>query len=141
MVSEVLSGFSVTAEDINDLMSDHVLDRLAGGLEILPGIEMIRMLREVLADHGSHCKTDIGVNVDLADSTAGRLAELFFRNADCAGHIAAVLVDFRDELLRNGRRTMEHDREAGQLLGALFEHVEPELGLGAGLELVGAVII
>ena len=34
---------------------------------------------------------------------------------------------------------MQHDRETGQLFGALFEHVEPELGFGAGLELVCTV--
>ena len=34
---------------------------------------------------------------------------------------------------------MEHDREAGQLLGAFFQYIEPELGLCAGLEFICAV--
>lgn len=133
------SGFAVAAEHVNDLMGNHVLDGLTGGLEVLTGIEVIRMLRKVLTDDSSHSQTDVGVNVDLADSAAGGLTELLFRNADSTGHVSAVLVDLGNEFLRHGRRTVEHDREAGQLLGALFEHVEPELGLGAGLELVGAV--
>ncbi len=76
------SGFAVAAEHVNDLMSDHVLDGLTGGLEVLTGIEVIRMLRKVLTDDSSHCQTDVGVNIDLADSAAGGLTELLFRNAD-----------------------------------------------------------
>ena len=138
-LSEKGLSFAVAAKYINDLMGDHILDRLTGGLEVLPGIKMIRMFRKVLTDNRGHGQTDIGVDVDLADSAAGCLTELLFRNADSTGHVSAVLVDLGNEFLRHGRRTVEHDREAGQLLGALFEHVEPELGLGAGLELVGAV--
>ena len=115
------------------------MNSLTGGLQILAGIEVVRMLREVLTDDSGHRKADIGVDVDLADSAAGSLAELILRDADGAGHISAVLVDLRNEFLRNGGRTVQNDREAGQLLGAIFEHVKPELGLGAGLELVSAV--
>ena len=57
-------------------MSNHVLNCLTGRLEILAGIEMIRMLRKVLTDHSGHCQTDIGVNIDLADRAAGSLTEL-----------------------------------------------------------------
>ena len=112
---------------------------LTGGFEVLPGIKVIRMLGEVLADNRGHCQTDIGVNVDFANCTAGCLTELFFRNADGTGHVAAVLVDDLHEFLRNRGRTMQYDRESGQLLGTFFEHIEPELGFGAGFELVGAV--
>ena len=132
-------SFAVAAEDIDDLVSDHVLDSLTGGLEVLPGIEMIRMLREILADDSGHRQTNVRVNVDLADSAGSSLTELLLRDTDGAGHVAAVLIDLGNELLRDGGRTVQHDRETGQLFGALFEHVEPELGLGAGLELVCAV--
>ena len=107
-------------------MRNHVLDSLTSGLEVLAGIEVIGMLSKVLADGRGHCQTDIGVDIDLADSQLGRLAELILRDADGVGHVAAVLVDHLDELLRNGGRTVQNDREAGQTLDALFEYVEAE---------------
>ena len=112
---------------------------LAGRLQILTGVEMIRMLRKVFTDHGGHGKADIGVDIDLADGAAGSLAKLLFRNADGTGHISAVLVDDAYEFLRNRGGTVQHDRETGQLLGAFFQHVKPELRFCAGLEFVGAV--
>ena len=46
---------------------------------------------------------------------------------------------FVDELLRHGGRAVQHDREAGQAAGDLLQHVEAQLGLRAGLELIRAV--
>ena len=49
----------------------------------------------------------------------GQKPQLLFRNANCVGHIAAELVDFLHELLRDRRSAVQDDREAGQALGAL----------------------
>ena len=95
------SGFSVAAEYVDDLVGDHILDCLTGGFEILPGIEVIRMFRKVLADRSGHGKANVRVDIDLADSAARSLAELFFRNTNGTGHIAAVFIDFSNEFLRN----------------------------------------
>ena len=86
-------GLAVAAEDVDDLVSDHFLDGGAGGLQVLAGIEVGRMLGKVLADGGGHGQTQVGVDVDLADGAAGGLTELILGHADGAGHIAAVLVD------------------------------------------------
>ena len=66
-----LSDLVIGTENVNDLMSNHILNSLTSGLEILSGIEVIGMLYEVLTDVSSHCKTDIGVDIDL---TNGKLA-------------------------------------------------------------------
>ena len=75
---------------MNDLMRDHVFHSLAGGLEILTGIKVIGMLGKVLADVGGHGKTDVGVDVDLADSQLCGLAELILGDADGVGHVLMV---------------------------------------------------
>ena len=95
------SGFTVAAKHVDDLVSHHVMHSLTGGLQILPGIEMIRMLSEILADDSGHCKTDIRVDVDLANCAACSLTELLLGDADCAGHVPAVFVDDFYEFLRN----------------------------------------
>ena len=53
----VLSGFSVGAEYIHDLVSVHLLHLLTCGLEILTGIEVAGILCEMPADSAGHCKT------------------------------------------------------------------------------------
>ena len=111
----------------------------AGGLEIGAGIEALGVLVKVLADGGSHCKAQVGIDVDLADGHGSGLAQHLFGDADGVGHLAAVLVDDADELLRHGGSAVQHDGEAGQTLRDLLENVEAELGLRAGLELVRAV--
>ena len=107
-------------------MSNHILNSLTSRLEILTRIEVIRVLCEVLTDVTCHSKTDIGVDVDLADCEGSCLTELLFRNTNCIRHVTAILVNHLYEFLRNGRRTMENDREARELLHALFENVKTE---------------
>ena len=75
----------------------------------------------------------------LQTALRGGLTELILGHADGAGHVAAVLVDLIDKLLGYGGGAVQDYREAGQVLFNGLEHVEAELRLGAGLELVGAV--
>ena len=75
------SGLAVGAQNVDDLVSDHVLDSLAGGLQVLPGIEVIGMLGEVLADVAGHGQTDVGVDVDLAHGQLGSLTQLLLGDA------------------------------------------------------------
>ena len=93
----------------------------------------------MLANCRSHGKTQIGVNIDLANGHGGSLAQLILRHTDGAGHIAAVLVNFLHKLLRNRGRTVQHNGETRQALGDLLQHVKAQLRLGAGLELVCTV--
>ena len=134
---------------MNDLVSDHVLDSLTGGLQVLARIEVIGMLVEVLTDVAGHCQTDIGVDIDLADSQLSSLTQLILGDADGIGHVAAVGIDHLHEFLGNGRGAVQNDGEAGQTLDALLQNVETQGGRnqnavgipGAlrGLELVSAV--
>ena len=132
-----------------DLVRDHVFHSLAGRLEILARVKVIGVLGEILADIACHGKTDIRVDVDLADSQLGSLPELIFRDANGVGHISAVIVDHLDKLLRDGGRAVEHDREARETLDALMQHVEAQrrrnknavsiAGALGSLEFIGAV--
>ena len=69
-------------------------------------------------------QTGVGVDVDLANSALCSLAELLLGNTNSVGQLASVLVDDVDILLRNRRRSVEHDGEAGELLLDLFQDVE-----------------
>ena len=130
-------------------MADELLDVGACGLEILARVELVGMLVEELTDGAGHGQTQVGVDVDLADGELGSLTQLILGHADGVGHLAAVLVDHLDVLLRDGGGAVQHDREAGQTLGDFLQHVEAEgrrdqdalliAGALLGLELVCAV--
>ena len=80
-------------------LKDHLTQRLAGVGQVLAGIEVIRMLDQVLADHGGEGDAQVAVDVDLADGHGSSLAQLFFGNANGVGHFAAVFVDDLHEIL------------------------------------------
>ena len=119
-------SLAIAAQNVNDLMSYHVLNSLTSRLQVLARIEMIRMLSHVLTDRSSHSQTDVRVNVDLAYSQLSSLTQLIFRNTDSIRHVAAVGVDDLYEFLRNRGGTMQNDREARQTLDALFQNVETQ---------------
>ena len=48
-------------------MANHSADSVTSGGEVLTGIEVIGMLGEVLTNAGGHSKTQVGVDVDLAN--------------------------------------------------------------------------
>ena len=141
---------TVRAKHLNNLVDVHLLHVLASRLEILTGIEVVRMLSEVLTDGSSHCQTRVRVDVDLADSALGSLAELLLGDTDGVGESTTILVDGGYLVLRYRRRTVEHDGESGELLLDFGEDVEcegrrnEESGLGilgalCGSELVSTV--
>ena len=100
---------------------------------------MIGMIVQMLADGAGHAQTQIGVDVDLTDGHLGSLTQHFLGDADGIGHGTAVLVDHLDKLLRHGRAAVKDDGEIGQALAHFFQNVKPQLGLGAGLELISTV--
>ena len=126
---------SVTAENIDYLMCDHILNCLTCRLEVLTRIKMIGMSVQVAADGCGHCKAQVGVDVYLAYCHGCSLAELILRNTDSAGHVAAVFVDLLYKLLRYGGCAVQNYREAGQAALYILKNVKAELGLRAGLEL------
>ena len=97
-------------------MDDHILDSLASLAQILSGVESGWIVHERAADGGGHGKSDIGVDIDLADGKLCRAAKLCLGNTDSVGHFAAESVDLADEFLRHGGRTVKNYRELGQTL-------------------------
>ena len=85
---------------------------------------MIRMLCKILTDITCHCKTDIGVDIDLTYSKLCCMTKLLFRNTYSIGHVSAVLVNHLNKFLRNRRRTMKNDGETRKSLDALLKNVE-----------------
>ena len=109
-------------------MFDALGDKISSRSEVLSGVEVSRVFREVLSDSGGESKTEIGVDVDLADSHRSGFAEHILGNALSAGHRAAVLVDHFDVLGDNRGSAVQNDREAGQtLLNSFVEQLALDL--------------
>ena len=84
------------------------------------------MLLHKLTDGARHGQAQVGVNVDLADGQLCGLPQLILRYADGVGHFAAMLVNHLDILLRDRRRTVQHNGEAGKALGYLLQNVKAQ---------------
>ena len=101
-VSKTVSGLTVAAKNVFDLVCYHILYCGSCRLKILPGVEMLGMFIEVFADRRCHCESKIRVYIYFADSHGGSLAQLILGNSDGAGHVAAVFIYHLDKFLRNG---------------------------------------
>ena len=88
-------------ENIDDLVHVELFELVAGGAEILAGVEFGGLGGEHFAHFCRHSQSAVGVDVDFADCGFRRLAELLFRNADCGFELSAVLVYHVNILLRN----------------------------------------
>ena len=71
------SGLAVTAQDVDNLVLDDLLDIGTAVAHILAGIKVIGVSVKVLPDPRGHAQTQIGVNVDLTHRQPGGLTELF----------------------------------------------------------------
>ena len=101
-----------------------LLHVVASRTEVLAWVEFSWLLSEYLADSCGHCKTAVGVDVDFANCALCCLAELLLWNTDCIGKLATELVDGVNLVLRNLRRTVKNDWEAGKLSHYSVENVE-----------------
>jgi len=110
-----LNCFSVervtgAAEHVLDLVPDEVFDALTGRAHVLARIEFLRVFGEHLADAGGHGHAEVGVDVDLGATHAAGHFDVGFRHALRVGHLAAVLVDLGDEILRHAGGSVQHER-------------------------------
>ena len=117
---------AVAAENVNELMTNELFDVGSCGFEIFSRVELFGMFGEEFTNGAGKSETEVGVDIYLADCAACRFAELFFGNADCVGHLAAVFVYHLYIVLRNGGRAVENDREAGEAFFTFVENVETE---------------
>ena len=135
----LVEGVASRAKDFLVLAFIHFGELVPGLAEVLAWVEEVWVLSEHPPDGAGHDDTAIRVDVDLADGALGGLSELGLWDTDGIWHVTAVLVDHLDVVLWDGGGTVENDWEAWELLLDLVEDVKPDLGLGAGWELVSAV--
>ena len=107
-------------------MNNELSDLVTRNGEVGAGVEYLGLIVHYAANSGSHCKTDVGVDVDLAYRKLCSLTELLLRNTDRVRKLSADRVDLADVFLRNGGCTVKNDRESGQPLCNLFENVKAE---------------
>ena len=85
------------------LTLDHRDDGFTARSQIFTGVKFSRVGGEDFTDLGGQSQTQVGVDVDFADTIlADSHGDLVFRNTLGVGHVAAVLVDQVDEFLGNG---------------------------------------
>ena len=68
----------------------------------------------MFANRGSHSQTQIGINIDLADTKSTGFQEHIFRNTLCAVKFTAVFIALFNKGGDNGRGAMQNQREAWQ---------------------------
>ena len=144
------SGLSLSGRTQDAFAFVHVelLQLVAGRAQVFAGVELCGLVYEDLADGCGHGQTAVRVDVDLADCALGGAAKLLFGNTYGILERTAVRVDDFYVLLRYGRRSVQHDGEAGELLLDLGQDVETQFGrnedtlgvAGALLGLNGAAI-
>jgi len=92
LILDIRLCLAFTAKNRMNLMSNHILNSSTCRCKILTRIKVRRVIVEILTDCSGHRKTDVGINVDLADRHFGSLTKHLFRNTDCIRHISAVIV-------------------------------------------------
>ena len=110
-------------------MHDHLLHSLSGRLQIASRVEIRRILAECFTDGTCHSQTDIGVDIDLADSHRGSLAEHVFRDAFRTEDFAAIGIALFHKFRNDGRSAMEDDRVVWQELANLFQTFIVKIGV------------
>jgi hypothetical protein len=78
-----------------------LLGGLAGRLEPFAGVELVGVLGQELAHRAGHRQADVGVDVDLAHAVLDGFLDLLDRHAVGLLHLAAVLVDDGQQVLRH----------------------------------------
>ncbi len=139
LFTENLVSLTGTTEYVYKLMLNDCLDICSCVAEILSGVEVVGMLHKVLTDTCGASHSEVGVDVNLTYCHACSLTQHILGYADSVLKLAAVFVDYLYEFLRNGRCTVQYDREFGKSLAYFFEDIETELRLRTGLEFVCAV--
>lgn len=89
-----------TAEDVANLVPHQFLDPDAGRTEVFARVKLFGILEEGLSDGRCHRQAQVRVNVYFsAAGTAGDLDVLLGNTSSVSAQLAAVLVDFLDQIL------------------------------------------
>ena len=118
----------------------HRLGGGAGGLEPFAGIELVGVFRQELAHRAGHGQADVGVDVDLAHAVLDGFLDFLDGHAVGFLHLAAVLVDDGQQLLRHAGGAVHHQVGVGDAAVDLLDAVDrQDVAGGLAGELVGAV--
>jgi hypothetical protein len=99
------------AKDVAHFVANEFFDLITRRSEIFARIEFLRVFRKHFADRCGHREAQVGVDVDLGASDATRHFDIRFGNTGSVfAHLAAVFVDFDDQVLRNARSSVQHQR-------------------------------
>ena len=79
-----------------------LLHHIASGTAVFARVELTGFLGEYLTNGSREGETRVGVDINLAHSRLGSLAQLFLGDTYCIGQFAAVGVDYIHILLGNG---------------------------------------
>lgn len=96
-----LSQLAVRSENLFDLVLIELDHEVTSRSAVLTRVELTRFLSEYLTYGCCEGQTRVRVDVDLANSALGCLAELLLRNTNCVRQFSAILVDHVNILLRN----------------------------------------
>lgn len=96
-----LSQLAVRSENLFDLVLVELDHEVTSRSAVLTRVELTRFLSEYLTYSCSEGQTRVRVDVDLANSALGCLAELLLRNTNCVRQLSAILVDHVNIFLWN----------------------------------------
>ena len=95
----------------------HVLDR---GLQEVTGVKFLGVAGQGFAHRSGDRQAVVGVDVHLAHTALDTLLDFFHGHAVGFGDRAAVLVDQRQQIFGNRRRTMHHQVGVGETVVDFF---------------------
>ena len=131
----VVTGVAGLAE-CGHALRDHLLHRLAGGLQVARGSNFSGCSAEHLADRAGDRQAVVGVDVDLADAVPDAELDLLDRHAPAWASSCRRTVDDVVQLLRHRRRAVHHQVRLGQALVDLLDEVHRQhfaVGLAVNL--------
>ena len=112
----------------------------AGRLEPFAGIEFFWILKHELASRRRHGQADVGVDVDLAHAVLDGFLNFRHGHAECRFHLAAVLVDDGQQVLRHAARAVHDQVGVGDARVNFFDATDgQDVAGGLACELVRAV--
>ena len=134
-----LGGLTFAAELDVALLANR-LGGFTRRLEPFAGIKFFRVLSQKLAHRTGHGQADVGVDVDLAHAELDGFLNLFDRHAVGFFHVAAVLANDGQQLLRHARRAMHHQVGVGNTTVDFHDALNrQDVTGGLARELVSAV--
>src|SRR5437867_6135985 len=109
--TESIERMPRAAEDVLDFVADQFLNPGTGLSQILPGIKLLGVFKQMLAEGRRQGQAQIGIDVDLGATNApGNFDVRLGHTRGVLAQFAAVLVDLLHEIFGNARGAVKHQR-------------------------------